>query len=68
MEPIVHEFKNAWMNTLLDKGIPSTFPNLEVAEAPLLEVWGGQVRIVFTLPHAHIKCMITRIQSFTACD
>jgi len=55
MEPIVHEFMNIWMYTLLDKGKPSTFPNLEAEEAPLLEVWGGQVRIVFTLRHARIK-------------
>ena len=50
-EPIVNIFMHAIKYTLLDKGMPSTFPNLEAEEAPLLEVWGGQVRIVFTLPN-----------------
>lgn len=37
-EPIVNIFMHAIKYTLLDKGMPSTFPNLEAEEAPLLEV------------------------------
>jgi hypothetical protein len=38
MEYIAHEFMHAQMYTLLYKGMPSTFPNLEADEVPLLEV------------------------------
>lgn len=36
-ESVAHEFMHARMYTLLDKDMPSTFPNLEAEEAPLLE-------------------------------
>lgn len=38
LEPIAHEFMHAQMHTLLDKCMPSIFPNLEADEFPLLDV------------------------------
>lgn len=38
VEYIEHKFMHAQIYTLLYKGMPSIFPNLEAEEVPLLEI------------------------------
>lgn len=52
---IINNIKTQTGFTLLLKSMPSAFPARDAEDAPPLEAWGWQVRIVFTLIEKQLK-------------